>query len=588
MRAVDGPQVRSEARDLRGSVATGPRAPPEVGAPRTPAGILDERGHLPAHRVLDGGPMDRPLDSDGAGPALAGTDLYALLEALPLPVIVSSARDATVLFANSCQLRTMRASGPGDVVGRPISDFVHPCDIHRLVEAGADLRAYGTAARIEALRGVDCEGSEFEADVHTVLMQMDAEPVTVTISVDPRDRSEAPAAPAVAEREPDEAELKARAMVDMIPIGIMSFRIDQDAVPRLVSANPAADEIMGRDHRTLVGLTAREVLPGLPALQPEGDVSDADLVAHWRDREIHYDDGDFAGDLDVRLFRTSPGTVSVAFMDISDRKLVERETAASRERLEIAVEERTRELTEADAELERATRAKSAFLAAMSHELRTPLNSVIGFSGLLLQGLAGELTEEQRTQIDMINKSGKQLFVLVGDLLDLEKIESGRVALEVDEFDVPRVVTGLASSVRPMVEDAGLTLDVDVSSAPATMVSDRQKVEQVLLNFLSNAIKYTDQGGITLTVTALPGGEVSFSVADTGIGISPEDRIHVFDEFRQLQPRASAKNPGSGLGLALSKQLATLLEGHIRLVSIEDVGSTFALVVPDLGYDVRG
>jgi PAS domain S-box-containing protein len=266
--------------------------------------------------------------------------------------------------------------------------------------------------------------------------------------------------------------------------------------------------------------------------------------------------------------------------DITAHRAAERELDLHRHHLEELVEQRTEQLALANAQLEKADQAKSAFLASMSHELRTPLNSIIGFSSLLAQGISGPLSPEQQRQVEMINHSGRQLLSLVGDVLDLAKIEAGRVELMVDEFDVPGLARSLAESVRPMALEKDLDVDTELEGAPASMVGDREKIEQIVLNFLSNAIKYTDAGSVTLKVADRRDGTVAFSVSDTGQGIPVSEHERIFEEFRQLPSASAAKSPGSGLGLAISRHLAGFMGGTIELASQVGSGSKFTLVVP--------
>lgn len=267
--------------------------------------------------------------------------------------------------------------------------------------------------------------------------------------------------------------------------------------------------------------------------------------------------------------------------DITDRKLIEQELAQHRDRLEELVDERTAELTLVNQELAAATRTKSAFLANVSHELRTPLNSIIGFSGVLLQGLAGPMSEEQHAQVEMINRSGKILLALIGDVLDLSKIEAGHTDVESSEFELAELVAEALATVQPLADERGIGLSSHLSDAPTTMVSDRNKVLQILLNLLSNALKFTHEGEVWLEVTGLE-GTVAFSVQDTGVGIAPDEVDSVFLEFRQLAPvdEMTAKTPGTGLGLAICRRLAELLGGTIEAQSVVGEGSTFTLTLP--------
>jgi len=283
-----------------------------------------------------------------------------------------------------------------------------------------------------------------------------------------------------------------------------------------------------------------------------------------------------------------PYAVVVSCTDVTERRRAAEELESYRNDLEQVVEQRTLELTQANKELEEASRAKDQFLASMSHELRTPLNSIIGFTGIMLQGLTGELTSEQRAQLEMVNRSGRQLLGLVGDVLDLARIERGRIELDTEDVDVERLLRTMAETVRPMAEDVGLSLDVEVDPGSMKVRTDRAKLEQILLNFLSNAIKYTEQGGITLHFGTADDGSAVFTVRDTGAGIALEDQASIFDEFRQLPAQRGAKHPGSGLGLAISRQLAEVLGGRIELESEIGNGSTFRLVLPPPGPSTHG
>lgn len=275
----------------------------------------------------------------------------------------------------------------------------------------------------------------------------------------------------------------------------------------------------------------------------------------------------------IRPGKSLPYAVVISFTDTTERRRAAEELEEYRDGLEELVRRRT-------AEFEEASQAKSQFLASMSHELRTPLNSIIGFTGIMLQGLTGELTPEQRAQLEMVNHAGRQLLALVSDVLDMERIEAGRVELDVEDVGVAKLLDGLADTVRPMADDAGLTLKVSTDGAPDHIRTDRRRLEQILLNFLSNAVKYTDEGYIELLAATRADGSVAFTVRDTGIGIAPEDRDSIFEEFRQLPAHRGAKHPGAGLGLAISSKLADLLGGHIEVESAPGEGSTFTLVLP--------
>jgi PAS domain S-box-containing protein len=273
--------------------------------------------------------------------------------------------------------------------------------------------------------------------------------------------------------------------------------------------------------------------------------------------------------------------------DITERKQAEGEIRRLNTGLEERVQERTEELQSVNAELselnlrlQEATAAKSAFLASMSHELRTPLNSIIGFSGILLQGLAGPLEYEQRTQVEMVNRSGRHLLSLIDDVLDLAKVESGRIAVILEEVDPVSLVREVAEAVRPLAAAKGLDLDVADSAFEGLVRSDAGKLRQILFNLVGNAVKFTERGGVRIAVANGEGSTCAFSVTDTGAGIAEGDLWRIFEPFTQLDSPGLAKPKGTGLGLRISREYAHLLGGEIEVVSELGVGSTFTLTLP--------
>jgi len=238
------------------------------------------------------------------------------------------------------------------------------------------------------------------------------------------------------------------------------------------------------------------------------------------------------------------------------------------------------ETQEKSRELEIANRHKSEFLANMSHELRTPLNAVIGFSEVLGERYFGELNEKQAEYVTDIHSSGRHLLSLINDILDLAKIEAGRMELEVAEFDLPAALENAMTLVKERAQRHGIRLSLSTDPALGAFRGDERKFKQIMLNLLSNAVKFTPEGG-SVAVAARPfDSALEVSVADTGVGIAAEDQETVFEEFKQVGRDYTRKAEGTGLGLALTKRFVELHGGSIRLQSAPGKGSTFTFTLP--------
>ena len=255
--------------------------------------------------------------------------------------------------------------------------------------------------------------------------------------------------------------------------------------------------------------------------------------------------------------------VSSSIRDVTDRKRAERT------------------LYEKNIELEKASQAKDRFLASMSHELRTPLNAVIGFTGTLLMRLPGPLTPEQQHQLETVRDSAKHLLSLINDLLDLAKIESGKVEIETAPVACLEVLTEVVTTLRPLVETKGLTIELAIPAEDVVVQTDRRAFRQIMLNLANNAIKFTDHGKIRLMMSdrEASNGMIDISVVDTGIGIKPDDQEKLFHAFTPLTA-ASGRSDGTGLGLHLSQKLAELLGGSLSFSSELGRGSRFTLSLP--------
>jgi len=260
------------------------------------------------------------------------------------------------------------------------------------------------------------------------------------------------------------------------------------------------------------------------------------------------------------------------------------------EELERNVNERTEalqrlneQLQASNRQLAEANRLKSEFLANVSHELRTPLNAIIGFSELLEAEAFGTLTAEQREFINDIHGSGTNLLALINDILDLSKIEAGRMELQIDECEPASIVREAVAMVRLLASNKGIELAVEIGSEVGVIEADPAKLRQVLWNLLSNAIKFTPEWGSVKVQASRLGAALAFAVADTGIGIAPQDVDRIFDEFYQVDGSYARRYNGTGLGLALVKKFVELHGGTITVSSQLGRGSTFSFIIPERG-----
>jgi signal transduction histidine kinase len=275
---------------------------------------------------------------------------------------------------------------------------------------------------------------------------------------------------------------------------------------------------------------------------------------------------EFPVEISLSPVTTRDGTVvAAAIRDVTERKTVEQR------------------LQELNAELEQANRAKDQFLASMSHELRTPLNAIIGFTGTLLMQLPGPLTAEQERQLQIVQSSARLLLSLINDILDLAKVESGKLDVFFEPVPVKAVVEQVAASLAALAAAKGLELVTTIPEENEVVMTDRRAFHQILLNLTDNAIKYTETGSVRIGVRATTWNDrpsLAVSVVDTGIGIKSEDRKRLFEAVVQLDPSSTRRFQGTGLGLYLCQRLTSLLGGELGVVSEYGKGSTFTLTLP--------
>jgi signal transduction histidine kinase/DNA-binding response OmpR family regulator len=288
----------------------------------------------------------------------------------------------------------------------------------------------------------------------------------------------------------------------------------------------------------------------------------------------------------ARLYREQ--RQRLVMQEEANRRIQQAQEELSRhsQKLEDMVAQRTAELQERSQQLEvaleraqEADRLKSEFLANMSHELRTPLNSIIGFSRVILNGIDGPITDLQRTDLTAIHNSGVHLLGLINDILDLSKIEAGRMELRKESVDISPVVKGVLDTCSPLIQGKPVDLVPQIPSDTPPVYADPTRVRQIILNLVSNAIKYTDRGAITVSAIAQD-TEVVVSIRDTGIGIQPHDQFKVFEPFRQVGKAVERRAAGTGLGLAISRRFVEMHGGRIWVESEAGQGSIFSFTLP--------
>ncbi|MYM23785.1 PAS domain S-box protein [Duganella sp. FT135W] len=346
-----------------------------------------------------------------------------------------------------------------------------------------------------------------------------------------------------------------------------------NAAGRIVLANSQAEELFGYPRGALRGKVLEQLMPARfrgvhmahrsafaaqPLVRPMG--SGRDLYG------LRSDGTEFPVEISLSPISTEEGTlVMSAIRDIGERK-----------RFELALQEK-------NVELAKAVAAKDRFLTGMSHELRTPLNAIIGFTGTMLMKLPGPINDEQNKQLRMVQSSARHLLSLINDLLDLTRIESGKMELDVAPLPCRALIDEVLSSFKPQARSKGLALEFEPSHEEVTVSSDRRAVQQILMNLVHNAIKFTNNGTVQVRLARSMVGARScatISVSDTGIGIGNEQRNGLFQAFSQLDATALRQFEGTGLGLHLSRKLASLLQGEILFDSEYGVGSVFTLALP--------
>ncbi len=371
------------------------------------------------------------------------------------------------------------------------------------------------------------------------------------------------------------SEARYRTLFEYAPNGILIS--DRQGVYQ--NANATMCQMLGYSREELVGMNATQIIVAEETSRIDSALEEINSGGN-HEREWHFQRQDGSRfPAEVMATQMPDGSVLAIVRDISEKKATQEAMLELNHSLEQKVVERTQQLQVAWQRAEAADRVKSSFLANMSHELRTPLNSILGFTGILLQQLAGPLTEEQRKQLEMVRKSSRHLVALINDVLDLSKIEADQLEVARESFHLDVLLEHTLKVVAPLAEQKQLTLSWDIAPEIDRMVSDQRRVQQILLNLLQNAIKFTESGGVKLTARQ-EGDRLTIEVQDSGIGIQARDLGSLFLPFRQLDTGLARQHEGTGLGLAICRRLASLLGGEIQARSHFGSGSVFTLTLP--------
>lgn len=476
-----------------------------------------------------------------------------LLESTPDAIVIAN-NTGRIVLANG-QARTVFGYSHEELVGQPI-EILLP-ERYRSGHVGhrslffAQPRKRSMGAGLE-LYGRRRGGEEFPVEISLSPLTTDSETLVMSAIRDISDRRK--------------AEQKFRGLVEAAPDAMVIM----DGSGRIVLVNSQTEKLFGYSRAELLTQPIEILVPqrfrerhpahrrgffSSPNARPMG--VGLELFGQRKDGT------EFPVEISLSPLETEDGLlVSSSIRDVTERKVFEAT------------------LRDTNVKLEKAIQAKDRFLASMSHELRTPLNAIIGFTGTLLMRLPGPLTEDQERQLRTIQGSGRHLLSLINDLLDLAKIESGSVALNLEPVACKEVVAEVVAQLQPAAQAKGLALTATLPAGEVPLVADRRALSQILINLVGNAVKFTTEGRIEITVEQFLDGErprTEIRVQDTGAGIGEEDQARLFQAFARMESGRHVE--GTGLGLHLSQKLAELLGAHIYLQSQLGRGSVFTLVL---------
>ncbi|NMG42441.1 PAS domain S-box protein [Aromatoleum toluvorans] len=489
-------------------------------------------------------------------------DVYGLLlEELPDAFVVQSPEGIVGHWSRSAE--AIFGYPAGEVVGRDLLELIVPAD-RADEERGLrrDVLETGAAA-IESLRRRKDHSLVYVSISAKLVRDGQGRPQYVILCA--KDVTQLKVM-----RDAKLVEARYGKLLESMPDGIVLV----NASGRIVFANSQAEAMFGYESGRLLGRPVEALLPerlrGVHVAHRSGYFGQMRTRAMGMGLELYglrQDGTEFPVEIGLSPLGTEEGTlVTSAIRDITERKRFERA------------------LHEKNVELAKANAAKDRFLASMSHELRTPLNAIIGFTGTLLMQLPGPLNEVQEKQLRRVKSSGQHLLELINDLLDIAKIEAGKIELNVEPVDCRAVIEEIVATLRPQAEGKGLAFAIEAADEPVRLSTDRRALSQIVINLVQNAIKFTERGGVTIGFARREENGrplVVVSVRDTGIGIGEEDCQRLFAPFSRIMPRSGKFAEGTGLGLHLSQKLAERMGGQIVVDSAPGSGSTFSLVLPE-------
>ncbi|MFM7425710.1 MAG: PAS domain S-box protein [Elainella sp.] len=524
----------------------------------------------------------------------------AIFEAVSDGLFINDLETGRLIAVNSAACR-MHGYSREELLSLSPTEYIHPDSNNVFGQYLQTLQA-GNPFFGEA-KGLRRGGAAFDVEVTGMLFWLNGKPHGLSLVKDISERKQADLALRQSQLQLQQQEQFLRGIYDGVSFPI--FVIEQQGETfRYLDWNTAAEAVSGLTRQSIQGLTLAEVHgadQAVPTLQHLLRCLETDTTVTYEERLVFQDEQSWWRTT-LNPLRDSEGQiyrfVGVTF-DITDRKRAEASLLDLNTELEQRVESRTLALRRAVEQAEAANQAKSTFLANMSHELRTPLNAILGFSQLLHRHNA--LPPEQQQQVSIINRSGEHLLYLINDILEMSKIEAGRVTLTPKKFDLRELIQSLEELFRLKADYKGLRLSIQIeATAPRYIENDEGKLRQVLTNLLSNAIKFTQQGQVRLTVQVMPptvqpdaqlnqGGDsgsaapgavlLKFAVTDTGPGINAQEQLALFEPFVQTHAGRQSQE-GTGLGLPISRHFVELMGGELVCQSRDGQGSIFSFQIP--------